>query len=100
MERGNSIIVGTYTAVEILALSHGQSEFTKDIYVAKAESKGAVTGHKVVVEITDFGDEQRKPEGRVLEILGHVNDPGVDILSVIKAYGLPEEYPDEVMNAD
>lgn len=98
LERGNSIIVGTYTRSRNFGfVTPDNQKFTKDIYVAKAESKGAVTGHKVVVEITDFGDEQRKPEGRVLEILGHVNDPGVDILSVIKAYGLPEEYPDEVM---
>ena len=98
LERGNSIIVGTYTRSRNFGfVTPDNQKFTKDIYVAKAESKGAVTGHKVVVEVTDFGDEQRKPEGRVLEILGHVNDPGVDILSVIKAYGLPEEYPDEVM---
>lgn len=98
LERGNSIIVGTYTRSRNFGfVTPDNQKFTKDIYVAKAESKGAVTGHKVVVEITDYGDEQRKPEGRILEILGHVNDPGVDILSVIKAYGLPEEYPDEVM---
>ena len=98
LERGNSVLVGTYTRSRNFGfVTPDNQKFTKDIYVAKAESKGAVTGHKVVVEITDFGDEQRKPEGRVLEILGHVNDPGVDILSVIKAYGLPEEYPEDVM---
>ena len=98
LERGNSVLVGTYTRSRNFGfVTPDNQKFTKDIYVAKAESKGAVTGHKVVVEITDFGDEQRKPEGRVLEILGHVIDPGVDILSVIKAYGLPEEYPDDVM---
>lgn len=98
LERGNSVLVGTYTRSRNFGfVTPDNQKFTKDIYVAKAESKGAVTGHKVVVEITDFGDEQRKPEGRVLEILGHVNDPGVDILSVIKTYGLPEEYPDDVM---
>ena len=98
LERGNSVLVGTYTRSRNFGfVTPDNQKFTKDIYVAKAESKGAGTGHKVVVEITDFGDEQRKPEGRVLEILGHVNDPGVDILSVIKAYGLPEEYPDDVM---
>ena len=98
LERGNSVLVGTYTRSRNFGfVTPDNQKFTKDIYVTKAESKGAVTGHKVVVEITDFGDEQRKPEGRVLEILGHVNDPGVDILSVIKAYGLPEEYPDDVM---
>lgn len=98
LERGNQIVVGTYHKNKTFGFVVADNQkFTKDIYVAKAESKGAVTGHKVVVEITNFGDEQHKPEGRVLEILGHINDPGVDILSVIKAYGLPEEYPDEVM---
>ena len=58
---------------------------------------GAVTGHKAIVRITDFGDDKKKPEGVITEILGHVNDPGVDILSIIKAYGLPEGFPDEVM---
>lgn len=98
LERGNRILVGTYHRSRNFGFVLADNQkFTRDIYVAKAESKGAVTGHKVVVEITDFGDEQRKPEGRILEILGHINDPGVDILSVIKTYGLPEEYPDEVM---
>ena len=58
---------------------------------------GAVTGHKVVVKITDFGSEKHKPEGRVTEIIGHVNDPGTDILSIVRAYGLPEAFPQEVM---
>lgn len=99
LERGSSIIVGTYSSSRsfgfVVADNH---KFTKDIYIAKADTKGAITGHKVVVEITDYGDESRNPEGRVLEIIGHINDPGVDILSVIKAYGLPEEYPDAVMD--
>ena len=57
---------------------------------------GAVTGHKVGVKVTDFGGENKKPEGIVTEIIGHVNDPGTDIISIIKAYGLPEEFPAEV----
>ena len=98
LEHGNDILVGIYTRSRGFGfVTADNQKFTKDIYVPKAESKGAVTGHKVVVQIIDFGDEQRKPEGKVIEILGHVNDPGVDILSVIRAYGLPEEYPEEVM---
>lgn len=98
VERGTDILVGTYSAGKsfgfVVADNH---KFPKDIYIAKSDTKGAITGHKVVVEITDFGTEDRNPEGRVLEILGHINDPGVDILSVIKAYGLPEAYPGDVM---
>lgn len=99
LERGVDMVVGTYSSSKsfgfVVADNH---KFTKDIYIAKADTKGAVTGHKVVVEITDYGSDNRNPEGRVVEILGHINDPGVDILSVIKAYGLPEEYPDDVMD--
>lgn len=51
----------------------------------------------MVVRITDYGSGRRNPEGVVTEILGHANDPGVDILSIVRAYGLPEEYPPEVM---
>lgn len=99
LERGNAILVGTYSSSKsfgfVVADNH---KFTRDIYIPKAETKGAITGHKVVVEITDYGTEDRNPEGRIIEIIGHINDPGVDILSVIKAYGLPEEYPDAVMD--
>ena len=68
-----------------------------DIFVSKENSMGAVTGHKVVVHIDDFGVFGRKPEGHVTEILGHENDPGVDILSVIKAYDIPVEFPQKVL---
>lgn len=73
------------------------SRISEDIYIPGRECKGAVTGHKVVVEITNYGSEGRKPEGRINEIIGHVNDPGVDILSIVKAYDIPMEYPAEVM---
>ena len=99
IERGTAVVVGTFARSKsygfVVADNH---KLGKDIYIPIEDSKGAVTGHKVVVEITDYGDKERNPEGKVTEILGHVNDPGVDILSVVRAYGLPEEYPEEVMN--
>ncbi len=69
----------------------------QDIFIPEGKDMGAVTGHKVVVKITDFGGDRKKPEGVVTEILGYVNDPGVDILSIIRAYGLPEAFPEDVM---
>ena len=63
-------------------------KIAKDIFISRENTKGAVTGHKVVVEITDYGEDRRNPEGKVIEILGHINDPGVDILSVIRRYEL------------
>lgn len=72
--------------------------FIQDIFVPLERSKGAVTGHKVVVELTRYGGPNRKPEGKVVEILGHVNDPGTDILSIVKGYELPIEFPEKVLH--
>lgn len=69
-----------------------------DIYIAKEHTKGAVNGHKVYVKITDYGNEKRSPEGRVVEILGHINDPAADVKTVLKTYGLETEFPQEVMD--
>lgn len=69
-----------------------------DIFVKKENSMGAVTGHKVVAHITDYGDLKHKPEGVITEILGHENDPGVDIISIVKGYDLPNEFPEKVLN--
>lgn len=71
--------------------------FAQDIFIPAERSMGAVSGHKVVVEITDYGSDRKKPEGKVVEILGHVNDPGTDILSIVKAYDLPMEFSEKIM---
>ena len=72
-------------------------KYARDIFIPKKYSKGAVTGHKVLVEIIDWAEEKRNPEGKVISILGHMNDPGVDILSIIYQYDLPTAFPPEVM---
>lgn len=74
------------------------SKIGQDVFVSKERSKGAVTGHKVVVEITDYGKKDRKPEGKITEILGHSNDPGTDVLALAKAFELPMEFPVRVLN--
>ena len=71
---------------------------SRDIFIPQGCDAGAVTGHKVIVKIKDYGNSpDKKPEGVITSILGHMNDPGVDILSIVRAYGLPEEFPPEVM---
>ena len=72
--------------------------YTKDIFIPKEQSKGAVNGHKVVVILTDYGTEGKNPEGKVTEILGHVSDPGTDVLSIVKGMEIPTEFPEKVMN--
>ena len=99
LERGMKQIVGTYDhAGNFGFVIPDNGKIGTDIFVPKERSKGAVTGHKVVVEITSYGDDRHKPEGKVVEILGHVNDPGVDIMSIVRAYDLPVEFGEKVMN--
>lgn len=92
-------VVGTYQKNKTFGFVLPDNQrITSDIFVPQERSKGAVTGHKVVVELTDYGKERKKPEGKVVEILGHVNDPGTDILSLVRAYDLPMEFPERVLN--
>ena len=98
LEHANQEIVGYYQKNKNFGfVIPDNQKLAKDIFIPQRSDMGAVTGHKVVVKITDFGSEKHKPEGRVTEIIGHVNDPGTDILSIVRAYGLPEAFPQEVM---
>lgn len=98
VSRGIEEVVGTYQKSKNFGFVISDNrKFDKDIFIPKERSKGAVTGHKVVVKITDYGGKGRNPEGMVTEIIGHINDPGTDILSIVKAYEIPTEYPKEVL---
>lgn len=68
-----------------------------DIFVPQERSMGAMNGHKVVVKISNYGSHGKNPEGQVTEIIGHINDPGTDIMSIVRAYDIPMEFPDAVM---
>ena len=92
-------VVGTFQKRKSFGfLVPDNTRIVQDVFVPIERSKGAVDGHKVVVELTDYGRPGRKPEGKVVEILGHINDPGVDILSIVKAFDLPVQFPERVMN--
>ena len=67
-----------------------------DIVVSKDDSLNAVDGHKVVVELGKKINNNDKYEGRVVEIIGHINDPGVDILSIIYKYNINIDFPEDV----
>ncbi len=99
LARGMSRVVGTFerSRNNFGFVIPDNAKLSQDIFVPKERSKGAVSGHKVVVEITDYGTDRRSPEGKVVEILGHVNDPGVDILSIVRGYELPVEFPEKVL---
>ncbi|MCM1044511.1 MAG: ribonuclease R [Candidatus Gastranaerophilales bacterium] len=99
LERGLTRIVGTYeqSGENFGFVTPDISKVTQDIFVAKESSKGAVSGHKVVVELTDYGDGGKSPEGKIVEILGHENDPGVDIMAIVRGYELPMEFDERVL---
>ncbi len=92
-------LVGTYEQSQNFGfVIPDNTKIGTDVFVPKERSKGAVTGAKVVVELTSYGDESHKPEGRVVEILGHINDPGVDIISVVRGFGLPTEFGEKALH--
>ncbi len=99
--RGLTKVVGLFQKKE--QQSYGfvlpdNQRFPYDIFVPADKAKGAVSGHKVVVELTSYGEAGRKPEGRVTEIIGHVSDPGTDIMSIVKGYDLPVEFSEKLLS--
>ena len=97
--RGMNQVVGTYQSSRNFGfVIPDNGKLPYDIFVPIERSKGAVDGHKVVVELTDYGSGNKNPEGKVVEILGHINDPGVDIMSIVKGYELPTVFGEKVMN--
>lgn len=99
LEHGIRTLVGTYeqTREHYGFVIPDMGRLPKDIFVPAERSKGAMDGHKVVVELTDYGSEKKSPEGKIIEILGHRNDPGVDIMSIVKGYELPVEFSPKIM---
>ncbi len=68
-----------------------------DIYISKKNSMKAKDGQKVVVEITKLPKADKSAEGNIVEIIGNINQAGVDMLSLIKEYDLPYEFPEPVI---
>lgn len=99
LTHANEMVVGTYQKGQGFGfVIPDNQKVSTDIFIPQGCDLGAVTGHKVVVRIKEFGGRSgKKPEGAIKEILGHINDPGTDILSIVKAYSLPEEFPETVL---
>lgn len=98
IERGVQQIVGTYSESKHFGfVIPDDKKIATDIFIPKGSTKGAIEGHKVVVKLTSYPEGRKNAEGEVVKILGHKNDPGVDILSVIHKHGLPLAFPDNVL---
>lgn len=99
LSHGLTQLVGTFQANDNYGfVVPDDPKIGRDIFVQKGCSMDAVTGHKVVVELMDYGRQGKNPEGRIVELIGHIDDPGTDILSLMKSYDLPEEFPERVAN--
>jgi len=97
LKRANREVVGTYERNGCFGfVTPDDKRLVHDVFIPREESAGAQNGEKVVVEITRWPERHRNPEGRVAERLGGAGDPGVDILCIMRKYGLNEEFPPEV----
>lgn len=111
-KRAVTQVVGTYTGAKHFGfVIPDDKHIQQDIFIPKNQNLGAIDGHKVIVELTKYPDGESNPEGIVKAILGHKNDPGVDILSIIYAHGINIEFteaalkqaqdvPDEISKLD
>ena len=100
IKRANEYVVGTFFKKKEYGFVVSEDKrLGSDIFIDSRYTKGAVSGHKVAVQITDFGNGKQNPMGKIVEILGHINDPGSDIVTVLRAFGIPETFPEEVMQA-
>ena len=72
--------------------------FGTDIFISKSNWGKARNNHKVLVKITKFPERGRNAEGEIIEVIGGINEAGVDMLSLIKQYELPYKFPEEVVD--
>ncbi len=72
--------------------------FGTDIFISKKNFGKARNNHKVLVKITKYPEKGKNAEGKIIEVIGNVNEAGVDMLSLIKEYSLPAKFSKEVVN--
>lgn len=96
--RATSQVVGVFQGHEAYGfVLPDDKRIVRDIFIPKESVNGAVDGDKVVVHLVSYPEGRSAAEGEVIEVLGHKDDPGVDILSIIRKHQLPEGFPEEVM---
>jgi len=98
LKRANNFIVGTFESSKYFGfVVPDDRRIASDIFIPKDEINGAKTGEKVVVELIKWPEKRRNAEGRITEIIGHKDDPGNDILSIIKAHNLAQEFDEAAL---
>ena len=92
-------ILGTYSQSKNFGFVMPDSrKIRTDIYISKNNNLNAKNNQKVIVEIIKQPERGKKPEGRIIEIVGNADQAGIDMLGLIKEYDLPYEFPREVTN--
>ncbi len=100
VDHANKKIVGTFEKSRSFGfVTPDDTKLNQDIFIPKSGMGDAITGMKVVVEITKWPDRHRGPEGNIIETLGMLGEPGVDVLSVMRKYELTEDFPEDVQQA-
>lgn len=98
LERANEKIVGVLVSGGKTAfVTPDERKLGTDIYIPANRLNKAKVGDKVVVEIFAWAKKDRSPEGKIIEVLGKEYTPGVDMMSIIRQYDLPLEFPDQVL---
>ncbi|MCH3965149.1 MAG: ribonuclease R [Clostridium sp.] len=97
IERANKTVVGTFEDSRNFGfVVPEEKRIYQDIFIPKNCKKTASTGDVVIVEITEWPDGRRNPEGKIINVLGKKSEKGIDILTIIKKNDLPEEFPAKV----
>lgn len=98
LERANKRVVGTFEKSRHFGfVVPDDPRILDDVFVARDDTLGAREGDKVVVQIERWPERRRNPEGRITEVLGRKGEVGVDVLSIIRSYDIPEQFPGGVL---
>ena len=98
LERANTKIIGVYEDSRNFGFVVPEdTRLNQDIFISKKDKNGANHGDIVIAEVTKWPDKRRSPEGVIKEVLGKKGEKGLDILTIIKKHGLPEEFPAKVL---
>ena len=98
LTRENELCVGTLEKSPNFGfVIPDDKRLAQDIFIPPEKMKGAGHQDKVVVKITSWPEARRNPEGEIIEILGKKNEPGIDILCIVRKHKLPEKFPEEVI---
>ncbi len=99
LDRAHPIVVGAYHRSGKFGFVEPQdTKIGRDVLIPEGDEADAQDGDVVVVKVIGFGDRKLNPSGRVETVLGPIDDPGVDVLSVLYGHGLPLEFPDAVVD--